>query len=233
MEVENSELLGVRPEKSFPHDRPNIEIFVSLEKHQINMLCGGNNSSLEANDLSDLDIEDINLSLSTHNTEARDDFTTYDDETPANDQKQLSKQIIDLNCRTQEQEEDHGETECTGDEAAAYRKHFDGEQQEKQSEKTRRREKKCREARRKKDVSAFGLAKGMASMAFQKGTDYARNDPYRKSSSGKHSDANIYTAEHASALNIMMRAEEMVATRYEKEKADAKVKAKASLQWQG
>ena len=196
------------------------------------MLCGGNNSSLEANDLSDLDIEDINLSLSTHNTEARDDFTTYDDETPANDQKQLSKQIVDLDCqlnRTQEEEEYHGETECTGDEAAAYRKHFGDEQQEKQSKTTRRREKKCREARRKKDVSAFGLAKGMASMAVQKGTDDVRNDPYRKSSSGKHSDAN--TTEHAAALNVMMRAEEMVATRYEKEKADAKVKAKTSLQW--
>ena len=200
------------------------------------MLCGGNNSSIEANDLSDLDIEDINLSLSTHNTEARDDFTTYDDETPANDQKQLSKQIIDLDCqlnRTQEEEEEHGETECTGDEAAVYRKHFDDEQQEKQSMKTRRKEKKRREARRRKDLSAFGLAKGMTSMAFQKGTYDARNDPHRKSSSRKHSDANIYTADHASALNIMMRAEEMVATRYEKEKADAKVKAKASLQWQG
>ena len=194
------------------------------------MLCGGNNSSIKADYLSDLDLnlEDINLSLSTHNTEARDDFTTHEYE----DTLAFTKDVDCQLNRTQEQVEDHGETECTGNEETSYRKHFDGEQQEKQSKKTRRsREKKCREKRRKKDVSAFGLAKGMTSMAVQEETNDARNDPYRKSSSGKHSDTN--TAEHAAALNIMMRAEEMVATRNRKEKADAKVKAKTTLQWQG
>lgn len=99
------------------------------------MLCSGTNSSIKADDLSDLDLEDINLSLSTHNTEARDDFATHDDETPVHtsDENQLSKQVVDFDCqlnRTQEQEDDHGKTEFTGDEATVSRKQ--DKQQEKQ-----------------------------------------------------------------------------------------------------